>query len=305
MRRFLLLVLVSALASGSSCLAASSPGPDRPNVSPAASPAANAAPSPNTTTSDATLPSYLPPLPAAPQGRSTVIGGVIRDVDPLQDQISLKVYGGHPMNILFDERTKFYRDGVEAPLSDLHPEEHASVETVLDDGNIFALSVHMLTHAPEGNCQGQVLGFDPRDGDLTVRNTLSGLPIHLRIPANTPIERVGQESISSSSPGASDLMHGALLSIQFHADNQGGGVANHIAVLATPGAVFQFAGDVTYFDMHASEMAIRDSQDQKNYTIDFDPARFPQTSQLHVGSHVVTSATFNGRHYVANTLSIR
>jgi hypothetical protein len=244
-------------------------------------------------------------MPAAPQGRSTVIGGVIRDVDPLQDQISLKVYGGHPMSILFDQRTKVYRDGVQAPLTDLHPQEHASVETVLDGDNIFALSVHMLTHAPQGNCQGQVLGFDPRNGDLTVRNSLSGQTVHLRVPANTPIQRVGQESFSSSSTGASDLMHGALLSIQFQADNQGGGVASQIAILATPGAVFQFAGDVTYLDMHASEMAIRDSQDQKSYTVDFDPARFPQSHQLHVGAHVVLSASFDGRHYVANSLTVR
>jgi hypothetical protein len=304
MRRFLLLVLVSVVASGSWCLASAAPGPDRPN-SDSAGAAANAASKPDTATSVTNAPSYLPPMPPAPQGRSTVIGGVIRDVDPLQDQISLKVYGGHPMNILFDQRTKVFRDGVQAPLTDLHPQEHASVETVLDGDSIFALSVHMLTHAPQGDCQGQVLGFDPRDGDLTVRNSLSGETVHLRVPANTPIERVGQSSFSSSSPGASDLMHGALLSIQFQADNRGGGVADHIAILATPGAAFQFAGDVTFFDMHSAYVALRDSQDQKNYTIYFDPGRFPQSSQLRVGSHVVISAGFNGQHYVANSLTIR
>ena len=304
MRRFLLVVLVSSLASGSWCLASSTPDPDHASGSPA--PAATApASSPDTSTSVADTPSYLPPMPAAPEGKSTVIGGVIRDVDPLQDQISLKVYGGHPMNILFDERTKVYRDGVQAPLSDLHPEEHASVETVLDGDNIFALSVHMLTHAPMGDVQGQVLGFDPRDGDLTVHSALSGETVHLTIPPNTPIQRVGQPSFSSSSPGASDLMHGALLSIQFHADNRGGGVASHVAILATPGAVFQFAGDITYFDMHAAYIALRDSQDQKNYTIYFDPSRFPQSTQLRVGSHVVLSAGFNGQHYVADSLTVR
>jgi len=303
MRRFLPVLLVSAfLMSGSWCLAAS--GPNRAGNDPANA-ASGAASSPDTATSVTGVPSYLPPMPAAPDGKSTVIGGVIRDVDPLQDELSLKVYGGHPMNILFDERTKFYRDGVQAPLSDLHPEEHASVETVLDGDNIFALSVHTLTHAPQGDCQGQVLGYDPRDGDLTVRNSLSGQPIHLRVPANTPIQRVGQPSFSSSSPGASDLMHGALLSVQFQADNRGGGVANHIAILATPGSVFQFAGDVTYFDMHAAFLALRDSQDQKNYTIYFDPARFPQSTQLRVGSHVVLGASFNGQHYVADSLTVR
>lgn len=300
MRRFLLLLVVSVLVSGTSCLAASDP--NRANGAPAA---ATAAPASDTTTSVTTVPSYLPAMPAAPQGKSTVVGGVIRDVDPLQDALSLKVYGGHPMNILFDQRTKVYRDGVLAPLSDLHPQEHASVETVLDGDSIFALSVHMLSQSPAGNCQGQVMGFDPRDGDLTVQNSLTGQPLHLRVPANTTIERVGQPSFSASSPGASDLMHGALLSIQFQADNQGGAVANHIAILATPGAAFQFAGDVTYLDMHAADIAIHDSQDQKSYTIYFDPERFPQSGQLHVGSHVIMNASFNGQHYVANSLTVR
>jgi hypothetical protein len=300
MRRFLLYWMVSALASGSSCLAAS--GPDRANNG---SPAAAAATSADTTTSATSVPNYLPPMPAAPQGKSTVIGGVIRDVDPLQDQLSLKVYGGHPMNILFDARTKVYRDGVQAPLTDLHSQEHASVETVLDGDNIFALSVHMLSHSPGGDCQGQVLGYDPRDGDLTVRNTLSGQPVHLRVTANTAIERVGPPSFTANPLGVSDLMHGALLSIQFQADKQGGGIANHIAILATPGAEFQFAGDVTYFDMHAANIALRDSQDQKNYTVYFDPSRFSQSGQLHVGSHVVISASFDGKHYVANSLTVR
>jgi hypothetical protein len=303
MRHFLSFLLVSILASGSLCLASTTPEPDRTG-NPAA-PAASAAPSSDNTTSGTNVPSYLPPMPAAPQGKSTVIGGVIRDVDPLQDQISLKVYGGHPMNILFDARTKVFRNGVQAPLSDLRAQEHASVETVLDGDNIFALSVHMLTQAPEGNTQGQVLGFDPRDGDLTLQDSLTGQVVHLRVPSNTTIERVGQPSFSSSATGASDLMHGALLSIQFQADNRGGGIADHIAILATPGAAFQFAGDVTYFDMASNYLALRDSQDQKNYTIYFDPARFPQSSQLRVGSHVVLSASFNGQHYVANSLTIR
>lgn len=303
MRRILLLLVVSTLTTGSWCLAASRPDADPPSGSSAAP--APAAPSPDAATSVTGTASYLPPMPADPSGKSTVIGGVIRNVDPLRDALSLKVYGGHPMSILFDERTKVYRDGVQAPLSDLHPEEHASVETVLDGDNIFALSVHMLSHSPMGECRGQVLGFDPRDGDLTLRNELSGQPIHLRVPPNTPIERVGQPDFAAGTPGTSDLMHGALLAIQFQADNQGGGVANKISILATPGSAFQFAGDVTWFDMHSASLALRDSQDGKNYTIAFDPARFPQSRTLHVGSHVIISASFNGRQYVANSLTIR
>ena len=37
------------------------------------------------------------------------------------------------MKILFDERTQVYRDGVRIPLRDLRPEDHASVQTILEE----------------------------------------------------------------------------------------------------------------------------------------------------------------------------
>ena len=69
---------------------------------------------------------------AAAAGESTVMGGEIRSVDPVQDQFQLKVFGQRPMKILFDARTQVYRDGKKIPLRDLGSEEHASVQTVLD-----------------------------------------------------------------------------------------------------------------------------------------------------------------------------
>jgi len=44
-------------------------------------------------------------LPPIPTGKSTVIGGEIRSVDPVRDQVTLKVFGGNDtMKVLFDER---------------------------------------------------------------------------------------------------------------------------------------------------------------------------------------------------------
>src|SRR5271165_6578305 len=50
----------------------------------------------------------LPPLPG---GKSTVLGGSIRGVDPVRDQLVLDVYGEKPMKVLYDERTQIFRDG--------------------------------------------------------------------------------------------------------------------------------------------------------------------------------------------------
>ena len=85
-----------------------------------------------------------------PKGKSTVIGGTISSVDPVTDAMVLKVFGGKRMKILFDERTQVYRDGTKTSLHDLHANDRASVETMLDGTTIFARSIHMLSKAPEG-----------------------------------------------------------------------------------------------------------------------------------------------------------
>src|ERR1700676_2447635 len=84
-------------------------------------------------------------VPPLPRGKSTILGGQIRDVDQVRDQFVLHVYGEKPMKILYDGRTQLFRDGNKISLLDLKPVEHASVQTTLDGSKIFALSVHILS----------------------------------------------------------------------------------------------------------------------------------------------------------------
>lgn len=285
-------------------------GPDRPAAPASPAPAAAAAAAADPAAADMvptadTLYKALPPLPALPTGKSTVIGGLIGAIDPVQDILTLDVYGGHAMKIFFDDRTHFYRDGRQTPISTMRAEERASVETVLDGSNVYALSVHMLTQTPQGECQGQVLSYDSGRGILTVRNSLSGTPIHLLVAGNTAISRQGQATFMSHGEGLSDLRRGALVSIRFEPDNQGGGVADRISILATPGAAFEFTGRVTYLDMHTAEMALLDPLDGNNYTIYFNPALFPETRNLHEGSNVRVTANFDGQRYLASSISLQ
>jgi hypothetical protein len=305
MRRFLLPVLLGTLALTPWSFAKSDPehGPGKP------APSANAA---TLTSATADAPesqpetaSFLPPLPAVPPGRTTVIGGIIRSIDPVRDQMTLGVYGGgKAVKVLFDERTQFFRDGVKTPLDDMRTNDHASVETELDGDDVFAVSVHMLSASPMGECEGQVLAFDPRNGEVTLRNTLSGEPIRLRVQPQTTIARMGQPAFASSITGTSDLMRGALISVRFQSDNRGAGIANAISILATPGSGFYFSGNVTFLDLHAGLMALTDPRDEHSYTIAFDPSRFPASQKLHEGSRVSVSASFDGKQYVASKLDV-
>lgn len=241
----------------------------------------------------------LPPLPS---GRSTVIGGAIRSVDPVRDQLTLKVFDSHSMKILFDARTQAFRDGKRIPLRDLEPVEHASIQTMLDGTSVFAVSIHILSQVPHGEMHGQVLSYDASSEELSLRETLSKEPIKVRVPAGTVVTNIGQAA--SGSDSVASLAKGTLVSIDFQAGIDGHGVARHVAVLAAPGSAFVFNGNITFFDIHAGRLAIVDPRDAKNYSISFDPARFPVSRNFTEGTHVKVTTTFDGERYVASEISV-
>jgi hypothetical protein len=250
------------------------------------------------------IPADMPALPSAPQGKSTVIGGEIRKVDAVRDQFTLAVFGGRPIKILFDARTQLYRDGIKLAPGDLHPGERASVETLLDETDIFALSVRMLSRPPEGDFQGQVLRYNPGTGELTISGTLSHEPIKLLVPAGTPVLRDEQAAFSSAPSGSSDLVAGALISIKFESNHQGRGVATQITILATPGSTFVFNGNVSFLDLHSGRLILVNVRDDKSYQIVFDPAHFPMSRHFHQGDRVTVTANFDGARYVASSMTI-
>lgn len=252
---------------------------------------------------DASVPPVdLMPLPAAPAGKSTVMGGIIRNVDPVRDQFTLAVFGGRPMRILFDARTRLYRDGVKIAPNDLQPNEHASVETVLDGTDIFAASIRMLSHSPEGECQGQVLHYNPATHELTVSGALSHAPIKLLVPAGTPVLRQEQ---TASAPGrnTSEFAAGTLISARFNGDNQGRAVASQITILATPGSSFVFNGNLSFLDLHSGLLVLVDPRGDRTYRISFNPAQFPMSRKLHQGDYVSVTASFDGASYVASAIT--
>ena len=242
-------------------------------------------------------------VPPAPRGKSTIMGGEIRNVDPVLDRFTLKVYGERPLRILFDERTQVFRDGTRIPLRELHPEQHASVQTILDGSDVFALSVHILSQTPGGDCQGHVASYDAATGTLMVNSSLSREPVKLIVGPQTQIVREGQSAFTSAGSGTTDLKGGALVSVTFEADKQGRAVARRIAILATPGSTFIFSGNVTAFDLHSGNLVLVDPRDDKSYQISFDQNQVSGAESLHTGDRVRVTASFDGNRYVASEIS--
>jgi hypothetical protein len=282
--------------------AVSAPSQQLVTSQPAAEPDKSAAPEKAAAPGD--LPSDSVSLPPLPPGKTTIIGGQIRNFDPVKDQFSLQIYGQRPMKILFDERTQVYRDGVRIPVRNLGSEEHASVQTTLDGASVFAVSIHILSESPEGECEGRVVRFNPDKGELIVASQMSPAPVTLSVPANASIARVGEPEFTAGPSGLSDLVPGSLVSASFESGGSHRNVATQIKVLAVPGAAFAFTGNISYLDMRSGIMVLVDPRDGKSYQIRFDSALLPASQSLHPEANVTVSATYDGSQYAANAITM-
>jgi hypothetical protein len=244
----------------------------------------------------------VPALPPLPRGKSTVLGGEIQKVDPVRDQITLGVYGDKPVKIFFDERTQLYRDGSRIPLHDLSLSEHASVQTILDGTDVFAVSIHILSQSPEGEYQGRVLSYNPGRGEMTIESGADGRSFKLLITEGTTITRQGQHGFSSGRSGVSDLEKGALVSVKFKSNKEGRGTASEVAILATPGSEFVFSGNVSSLDLHAAFMVLEDPRDGKTYQIFFDPGRTLAAHDLRLGEYLRVNVNYDGTRYTATEI---
>jgi hypothetical protein len=239
-------------------------------------------------------------LPQLPRGRRTVLGGRIYDVDPVNDQFELKIPGGKSVPVSYDVRTHFFQDGVERSVLDLHSASHASVETTLNGEKIFAVSVHLLSKAPEGEINGQVITYRAATGMLTMRSNITNSAIALQVPQQMNIVATGQ--IKSPSAGG-ELVPGALVKVKFWPGSHGHGVATRIDLLAYPGARFIFQGKISYININSGRLVLQDAVDQKTYHIAFTSQQLSKAENLHIGSNVKAVAVFNGTTYVAQSIS--
>ncbi len=244
----------------------------------------------------------LTTIPAIPKGTSTILGGSIRDIDPVLDRFTLHIVGEKPMRILYDQRTQVFVDGKRISLNQLRPAEHASVQTTLDGTSVFAISVHILSQLQQGDFTGQVTSYDPGSGILQVASDRGGEPIRLHISSNTTFERKGQASSTSTPAGPGDLQPGSLVSLQFDPDGKGRGSATRITVLAIPGSNFVFTGNLISLDAHAGRMVVLDPRNEQTYQIEFNPTSLSIQS-VHPGEHVRVDAEYDGTRYIASSVT--
>lgn len=259
---------------------------------------------PKSATASTSLDKDFSALPAIPAARTTIFGGEIQSVDPVRDQFELHIYGQRPMKILYDERTKVYRDGTRFPVLDLSAANYASVQTILDGANIFAVSIHFLSHSPSGDCEGRVLSYNPGTRELLIASLESPEPVRLSVPADASIVRSGQATFTSESSGRADLIAGTIISATFESVPGRLDTASRITVLAVPGSRFLFNGSISFLDLHAGVLIVLDPRDKKSYEIHFNSASLAVSNRLHIGGNVTVTASYDGRQYAAQNITI-
>ncbi len=243
-------------------------------------------------------------LPASPSGKSTVIGGQISSVDPVRDEIKLRVFGGRTMTILYDERTKVFRDGVRQSVLTLRPNERASIETTLDGTSVFARRIHMLSHLQEGEARGQIVRFDTGTGKLYLSAGIARSPLILRVTGLTTVEHVGQDAQLGKTASVADLVNGAIVFAKFASAGDGEGLATRVQVIASPGSVFVFSGNVTFLDVRAGKIVVADPRFPQPREIAFDVSNYPIAAELHEGASVQVTTRFDGNGFTASQIAL-
>lgn len=240
----------------------------------------------------------LPDLAPAPSGAATRIGGKISHLDVVQDKLVIEPFGGGKVNVMFDGRTTIYRGAAKVMPQELKENERVSVETVLDGSQIFARSIHILTQAPQGESNGQILSYRAHGDLLEVRDPVSAKAVSVQLGPSTVLLQQGRAATRK------ELRPGALVSIEFLPDSDGHALARQISILAQPGTSFVFAGRVTYLDLSTGLLVLTDPRDQKAYEIHFDPDILRVPANLQQGADVSVTADFDGSRYIARKVAI-
>jgi len=240
----------------------------------------------------------LPDVPALPAGKATLLGGTIQTVDHVRDRLVLKVFGGNRTAVLFDERTRVFRDGKGASVDDLKNGERVYVDTTLDGTDIFARNVRIAAQAAMGQSSGQIIDFRPGSGELLVRDTISPEPVKMHLAGNASILRGDRPA------GSADLRPGTLVTLTFTPGSNDAPIVQRISILATPGTAFVFSGRIAYLDLHRGLLVLVDPRDNKSYDLYFDPAARRLTRNLRQGVDVTVQASFDGTRYQSRDIAV-
>jgi hypothetical protein len=234
-------------------------------------------------------------LPPLPNHQVTLIGGTVSGLDEVMNRMIFQPFGEkRKMNVAFDTRTHFYRDGQPITYREIKQGQRVYLDTMLNGSKVFAKSIWIQSVADSGVGRGQIVEFDAQRNTLTVRDELSSESIKMRLTPSTVIR--SPERTSSTA----DLVPGALVSLSFGPQQE----LREVMLSAKPGSTFTFAGRVSYLDMSRKIIAVDNQSDKLKYDISIDAIAPNILRQLHEGDNIAVMAVFDGSRYDARRIDL-
>jgi hypothetical protein len=221
----------------------------------------------------------------------------VSKIDPINDRLELRDFGGGKTYIHFDLRTRILRNGTPAAVKDIQPGSRVYADTMLKGDQVFAKTIRLETSADQGDARGQVVAIDTERGILKLREEVAPEPFQFRLTAQTTVTINGRRANSS------EVLPGALVAVNFTGGGTGS-IAREVRVLANPGENFTFVGKITFLDLRLKRFAVANQTDGETYDISVNQLAPSQTRALRVGSDAVVKAVFNGKTYEAQNIEV-
>jgi hypothetical protein len=236
-------------------------------------------------------PELAPPLP---KSRVALIGGSVKEIDPIRNRMKIKVFGGNDMKVWFDNRSRVTSNGENILPTKIKKGDRVYLDTQNIHGTLFARQVQVNNTTVPGEVKGQVTDFDPQSGKLRIFDHVSGTQVALLVTPETTIK------LRDAVADRSRLQTGAFLSARYQ-PGRGTNPVNEIQVIVAPGESFRFVGTVRNLDLKAGFLSVENTADNTIYELRAAPEEM-RAQNLSVGSEVDVQAQFDGNDYVAQSV---
>jgi hypothetical protein len=236
-------------------------------------------------------------VPPLPKGKTSLIGGKVKKLDGVRNKLRVKIFGGGDWDMLFDERTHFFRDGVATTFENVKKGDRVYVDTMLDPltHHILARNVRVVTKTAPADARGQVESVDY--DTIRIYDRLSAQAVRFSVTDSTQVEHNGRAA------SMNEVQPGSLIAVKFSPDKDNRAVARTITLIVSPGESFTFIGKVMHLDLSTGLVAVQNRTDSQTYDI-FVNHDGTVPSNLMLGSQVKIAAVFDGRGYKANHITV-
>jgi hypothetical protein len=227
-------------------------------------------------------------------GKVGLVRGVLKRLDPIHDQLLLHAFGGGDIRIAFDARTQLLPENADTRLISIALGSVVSVDTVIDQGKLFARSVRTASsEAVELN--GQVVRYDEAKSELTLRDPMSPQNVSLHITPGTMVVNRGQPALPQA------LSPGMLVRVQFHPKLK---AATNVEILAERGDSFMFEGRIVSVDLRSRVLALSNDSDRSIRELNIGLLDSAGISLLREGQVVSVQTEFDGDRYNVRTVAL-